>query len=254
MSFFYNPNKVKHVFDPKSRTPFKISRTKISLFMDCPRCFYLDRRLGVGRPEGFPFTLNSAVDALLKKEFDAHRIDGISHPLMESYGLDAVPFMHEKMDIWRHNFTGLQVLDKKNNFLVFGAVDDIWQDNQTKELIIVDYKSTSTDKEVSLDEEWKIGYKRQMETYQWLARHTADLEGYKISNRGYFVYCNGQKDREAFDAKLEFDINILPYDGDDSWIEPTLNEIRKCLDSPDVPPPSENCEYCQYIEEAKKIK
>jgi CRISPR/Cas system-associated exonuclease Cas4 (RecB family) len=254
MSLFFNPKRSKNIFDPQSRAPFSISRSKIDLFLECPRCFYLDRRLGVGRPKGFPFTLNSAVDALLKKEFDRHRLEGIAHPLMENYGLDAVPFMHEKMDVWRHNFTGIQVLDKKNNLLVFGAVDDIWQDNLTKELIIVDYKATSSDNEVNIDDEWKITYKRQMETYQWLARHTADLEGYKVSNRGYFVYCNGQKDKEAFDARLEFDIKIIPYDGDDSWIEPTLAKISVCLRSPDVPEPSENCEYCQYIEEARKIK
>lgn len=253
MSLFFNSKRSKNIFDPKNKTSFSISRSKIDLFLECPRCFYLDRRMGVGRPKGFPFTLNSAVDALLKKEFDAHRIEGVSHPLMENYGIDAVPFMHEKMDIWRHNFTGLQVLDKKNNFIVTGAIDDIWQDNQTKELIIVDYKATSSEKEANIDDEWKIAYKRQMEIYQWLARHVVDLEGFKVSNRGYFVYCNGQKDREAFDGKLEFDISIIPYDGNDNWIEPTLGKIRECLESSETPAPSENCEYCQYIEEARKI-
>ena len=51
--------------------------------MQCPRCFYVDRRLGVDRPPGFPFALNSAVDTLLKKEFDILRREGKAHPLME---------------------------------------------------------------------------------------------------------------------------------------------------------------------------
>lgn len=50
--------------------------------MDCPRCFYLDRRLGIARPPGFPFNLNSAVDALLKREFDRYRAQGVAHPMM----------------------------------------------------------------------------------------------------------------------------------------------------------------------------
>lgn len=222
--------------------------------MDCPRCFYLDRKLGIGRPDVPPYTLNSAVDALLKKEFDIHRLDGNSHPLMDVYGIDAIPFMHEKMDIWRHNFTGLQVLDKATNMIIFGAVDDIWQDNNTKELIIVDYKSTSTDKEINLDDEWKIGYKRQMEIYQWLARHTEDLEGYKISSRGYFVYCNGLKDKDAFDGKLEFSISVIPYDGDDTWIEPVIKKIHECLMSDEIPKGSDDCDYCRYRKEAKKVE
>ena len=51
---------------PDSATPFALSRSKVELFVDCPRCFYLDRRSGIARPPGFPFNLNSAVDALLK--------------------------------------------------------------------------------------------------------------------------------------------------------------------------------------------
>lgn len=73
MSKDYTGRKTKNLFDPQNKTPFKLSRSKIELFINCPRCFYLDRRLGVGQPPGYPFTLNSAIDKLLKKEFDIHR-------------------------------------------------------------------------------------------------------------------------------------------------------------------------------------
>ena len=43
----------KHLFDPDSTEPFKLSRSGLELFHDCPRCFYLDKRLGIGRPGGF---------------------------------------------------------------------------------------------------------------------------------------------------------------------------------------------------------
>ena len=55
-------------YQPNQTQPFRISRSKVDLFLNCPRCFYLDVRLGIKRPSGFPFNLNSAVDALLKKE------------------------------------------------------------------------------------------------------------------------------------------------------------------------------------------
>jgi len=92
MSVYYKANRTRNVYDPEKAEAFKLSRSKISLFLNCPRCFYLDRRLGIGRPPGFPFNLNSAVDALLKKEFDLHRAKEKAHPLMEKYGIDAVPF------------------------------------------------------------------------------------------------------------------------------------------------------------------
>jgi hypothetical protein len=110
MSQYYNSKRIKNIFNPNSTEPFKLSRSKLDLFLNCPRCFYLDRRLGVSPPPGFPFSLNSAVDALLKKEFDIHRAGNTAHPLMAAYGLDLVPLQHEKMDEWRENFKGVQYL------------------------------------------------------------------------------------------------------------------------------------------------
>ncbi len=97
MSGYYNAQRVKGMYDPKSSEPFRLSRGRIDLFLNCPRCFYFDRRLGIDRPPGYPFSLNSAVDKLLKKEFDIHRAMGTTHPLMKHYKIDAVPFAHEKI-------------------------------------------------------------------------------------------------------------------------------------------------------------
>ena len=147
MSHYYTPLRAKNLFTPKDKTPFKISRSKLDLFLQCPRCFYLDRRLGVGRPPGYPFNLNSAVDALLKQEFDIHRAKGTKHPLIKKYGIDAVPMQHKDIDRWRHNFTGIQYLHKPTNLLMYGAIDDLWK-NSKGELIVVDYKATSKDEDV----------------------------------------------------------------------------------------------------------
>ena len=221
---------------------WKLSRSKIDLFKECPRCFYIDNKLGTARPPGFPFALNSAVDALFKKEFDMHRAKGSKHPLMEQYGIDAVPFQHDQMDEWRENFKGIRYYDEKSGFTVSGAVDDIWI-NPQGELIVVDYKSTSKDEDItSLDKDWHDGYKRQMEVYQWLLRKS----GFTVSDTGYFVYANGKTDREAFDAKLEFDVTLIPYKGDDSWVDPTLVEIKETLEKDEVPKNSLNCDYCTY--------
>lgn len=240
MSEYYNPNRTRNLYDPNSSEPFKLSRSKIELFTKCPKCFYMDRRLGVGQPPGFPFALNSAVDTLLKKEFDIHRAKQTAHPLMKAYGLDMVPFDHEKMDEWRENFKGVQYHHEPTNFIMTGAVDDIWV-NREGEIVVVDYKSTSKPSKVSLDAEWQDGYKRQMEMYQWLLRKL----GHKVSSTGYFVYCNGKTDREAFDGKLDFDIDLIPYTGDDSWVEGTLFDIKKCLDGK-IPQSDPECDFCNY--------
>lgn len=246
---FYRGVRSKNLFNPSSKEPFRLSRSKIETFLKCPRCFYLDRRLGVGQPPGFPFTLNSAVDALLKKEFDIHRSNSSQHPLMEKYNIKAIPFSHPKIDQWRENFVGVEYYHQPSNFIVFGAVDDIWVNDQN-ELMVVDYKSTSKDGETNIDAEWQKSYKNQMEIYQWLLRNN----GFKVSNIGYFVYANGKKDKKAFDGVLEFDVNIIPYEGDDSWVEDVIITAKECLNSPHLPPWTNDCDYCIYRQSAIKAE
>ena len=155
----------------------------------------------MAQPPGFPFSLNSAVDKLLKKEFDGHRVAETPHPLMKAYGLDAVPFKHIKMDEWREALTaGIQYLHPQTNLIITGAIDDVWVD-PAGELMIVDYKSTAKDSEVNLDADWQIGYKRQMEIYQWLFRKN----NFKVSDTGYFVYANGDTDKKAQRCKIVFE-------------------------------------------------
>src|SRR3990167_5505961 len=248
MSQYYQPKRTRNLFDPASKEPYRVSRSKIELFMNCPRCFYLDRLLGISPPPSFPFSLNSAVDTLLKKEFDIHRAQGTAHPLMKAYGIDAVPLPHEKIEEWRDALRrGITHHHPATNFIVTGAIDDLWV-NPKGELHIVDYKSTSKEQEVNIDAEWQISYKRQMEIYQWLFRKN----GFKVSSIGYFVYCNGITDRKAFDGRLEFTVVLIPYTGSDSWIEKSLGEAKKCLGADAPPEPSSDCEFCAYREAAGK--
>jgi CRISPR/Cas system-associated exonuclease Cas4 (RecB family) len=238
------------LYDPTSSEPFKLSRSKIDQFIECPRCFYLDRRLGVAKPQGPAFTLNVAVDALLKKEFDVHRARGTPHPYMTRYGVNAIPFAHENIDEWRENFVGVRFLHKPTNLIIFGAVDDVWKAPDGS-LHIVDYKATSKEdgvKELS-DTKWHNQYRRQMEIYQWLMRKN----GFPVSPVGYFVYVNGRKDKEAFDGKLEFDVAVIPYTGNDEWVEQSIIHAKACLDAPQAPKASDECEYCSYRTQAGKV-
>src|SRR3989338_9130003 len=248
MSQYYTSKRTRNLFDPADEKPFKVSRSKIDLFLECPRCFYLDRRLGVGRPPGFPFSINSAIDHLLKKEFDIHQAANTKHPLIEKYGVDAVPVAHEMLNIWRENFKGIEYLHTPTNLTITGAIDDLWQ-NSKGEYIVVDYKATAKDGDITaLDKDWQDGYKRQMEVYQWLLRRN----GYTVSATGYFVYCNGRTDAEAFDGKVEFKVTLIPYTGDDSWIERTITEIRQCLQNDQIPAAKDGCDYCAYTDAVGK--
>lgn len=239
-------------YRPGQAAPYKVSRSKIELFKQCPRCFWLDVRLKIKQPSGPPFNINKAIDELFKKEFDNYRSKGEPHPIMLEYEVAAIPYSHEKLDDWRETFVGVQVPHKPTNLLVFGAVDDLWT-NEAGEVIVVDYKATAKDREVSIGAGWQISYKRQMEVYQWLLRQN----GLKVSDTGYFVYANGRMDVEGFFNKIEFKTKLIPYKGNDSWVEPTLMEMKACMDG-DIPPMGESimggpCEFCTYARQRTEL-
>jgi len=240
-------------YKPGQKTPYKLSRSKIELFMQCQRCFWLDVREKITRPSTPPFNINKTIDELFKKEFDKYRKSKKPHPLMVEFGVDAVPFAHEDIDKWRENFVGVTYIDPETNLHVFGAIDDIWVDKEGK-VIVVDYKATSKDRDVNIDAEWQIAYKRQMETYQWLLRKN----GFEVSNTGYFVYTNGRLDVDGFNDRVEFKTKIIPYTGNDDWVDKTIKKMKKCMDDDKMPAVGRSamggeCEYCAYAKARTKL-
>jgi CRISPR/Cas system-associated exonuclease Cas4 (RecB family) len=227
----------------------KLSRSKVDLYISCRKCFYLDQRLKISAPPGFPFSLNNAVDELLKREFDSYRKRGEPHPYMVQAGINAIPAKHPKIDEWRRQRMGVRVQHPATGLELYGLIDDLWQDTRTGNYIAVDYKATSKKTEVSLDAEWQDGYKRQMEFYQWLLRGN----GLTVDDTGYLVYCNGIKNSPAFGDTLRFKTTVIPYVGSDAWIEPTLAEIKETLEGDELPAAAKECKNCTYVEKVQAV-
>ena len=236
-------------YEPGQTTAYKISRSKIDLFVQCQRCFWLDARLKISRPSMPGFTLNIAVDTLLKSEFDAHRADGSQHPLQKAYGVDCKPVAHDNLNVWRENFKGVQALHEPTNLLITGAIDDLWITDDGN-YAVVDYKATAKAGKIEAldDSRWNEQYRRQLEVYQWLLRQN----GLPVSDTAFWVYANGKKDKKAFDGKLEFDITLIKHVGKDNWIEPTLKKIKQALEA-DIPKEAADCEHCAYAKSRTQL-
>jgi hypothetical protein len=224
----------------------QLSRSKIDLFVECPRCLYLDVARGIPRPSGPPFTLNNAVDSLMKAEFDRYRAAGEPHPLFESVGLDAVPFPHPDLDRWRHNFTGVRWLDDRTGWTLFGAIDDLWKAG-SGELIVADYKATAR-AEMPTAKNLYPSYRRQMDVYQFLVRR----QGFEVSDRGWFVYTNGDGRAGTFGDKLCFTTSMVPYDGDDAWVLEAFRRAVALIEGGAPPGPGAECKFCEYVASASR--
>ena len=259
----------------KAPDPFPISRSRLERFHSCPRCFWIDRVLGIDRPGMPAWLLNTLVDTLLKREFDVHREAKTPHPYMSQNGLGhMVPLNHPMMNEWRENFKGVRAA--KHGLLITGAVDDIWKsgEGKTEEWYVVDYKSTATNAEITpelfLEDIYKGGYVRQMVIYQWMLREL----GCPVSTRGFFVYENGNNAADSLlkggpedsprgiplkpalvieidtsDESVVIEGERIDYD----WVENLVIGAKACLDM-DAPPGSgEFCEHCAYVDAMSKV-
>ena len=88
-----------------------------------------------------------------------------------------------------------------------------------------------------------------MDFYQWLMRKN----GFKVSNSGYFVYCNGDKSKRKFSNKISFKVSVLEYKGNDKWVEDTIIEIKNVLDSNKLPKENQECKICSFVSSHKEV-
>ena len=226
-------------YQPDNPQPYLLGRGRMDNFIKCEACFWMDRVKGI-KFKGMPgFTLNAETDALLKMDFDKHRKLQTPHPFMVKNGLEhLVPFGHEDFQLWTKAMQfGLQTLHKPTNIILGGGLDDVWQNKDTEQLHVIEYKSTATKKTpITLEGNWKESYKRQVEAYQWILRQN----GFDVSDTSYFVYVNGYTEsQQGFlsDTKggtkgnIEFEVDLIVYEANDDWVEDVLFKIKECFHS-----------------------
>jgi hypothetical protein len=76
---------------------------------------------------------------------------------------------------------------------------------------------------------------------------------FKVSDTAYFLVCNAIKTPDSFDAKLQFDLTLVPYKTDTSWVENKIIEMKAIMESSDIPEINKYCEKCLYLDTGKKF-
>jgi len=217
---------------------YQLSPNSLNLFLECPHCFWLEKNLGIKRPAPYPYSLNSAVDALLKEEFDNYRAQGIPHPLLVEFNIKARLFPNQQLlNQWRSNFCGLRFFDEELNAILFGALDDVLE-FEDKKLAPLDYKSTGSPSAAIYDR-----FQLQLDTYTFLL----EKNGFQTPRRGYLAFYIVDRSR-GFVDRLPFRKEILEVETNPSEIYDIFKEAVNCLRSSIPPHHSSDCEYGKWLE------
>jgi CRISPR/Cas system-associated exonuclease Cas4 (RecB family) len=243
------PNQKWRIYELNEKIkPFRLSRSKFSDYLNCKRCFYLEQVKGLKPLDTIPFTLNNAVDGLCKKEFDFHRDNQTPHPIMIKNNINAVPFKHENIEKWQDALSrGIDYVHPDLNLKLAGGIDDVWLNKDTNKLIMADYKaqSKSSERKIEgyLEDVYHEGYKLQLDFYRYLF----EKNGFEVQTTGYFVVYNATLERQTFDNKLDFTVDLVAYETDTSHIEDKIIEMKKLMDGNKIPEITPHCQNCNYI-------
>ena len=237
----------KNLYIKDNLSPFKISRTKVDLFFDCQRCFYLDQRLGIKRPHGTPLVINNLIVNKFKKSINKLRESKSIIPSSEQLESDGfIPFLDESLSNWIDPFKGIFTYYKETNFKIHANLDDVWINNNRCFPVII--KSIARN-EKEIEENIWHGYTRQLSLLSFLLKNN-NLE---IGEFGIIVMINATDEKGCNDS-LKLNFFLFKRSIDLSWIEPTFQNIKNLLDSDEFPQISNNCKFCNYSKSVGKIK
>lgn len=216
--------------------PYKLSPSSINLFLECPRCFWLQLVKGIKRPEGIFPSLPSGMDKILKQHFDAYMEKGELPPEIHAHGLkNGYQLFSDKktLDIWRSNFKGIQYTDKTSGVLLRGAVDNILTNG--KKLIVLDYKTRG----FPLKDDTHEHYQTQMDLYNYLLRKN----GYLTEDYAYLLFYHPTHVQANGD--VVFHTDLIKIETDVKKGEKVFREAVKCLEG-EEPKKGKECEWCGW--------
>ncbi|MCM8778158.1 MAG: PD-(D/E)XK nuclease family protein [Candidatus Omnitrophica bacterium] len=206
-----------------------LSPATINLYRECPRCFYLHMKYDIKRPRGPMPSIATGMDSVLKKYFDYYRSIKELPPELKD---EMEGHLIEKLKPTYYT-------DIKNGYCLLGKLDDCLITEKST-YIPLDFKTRA-----SVAEDIHPAYQLQMELYCMLL----EGNGMKTEDIAYLLYyypLNVNPKEGAGNILFGMDIKKVSVDMKNA--KDIIESAIGCLERKEIPVPSEECEYCRWIE------
>ena len=219
---------------------FKLSPSKLNLYLECPLCFWLSEK-GVHRPSGpFP-SLPGGMDRKLKVYFDKYRKEGKLPPELKGKVEGKLYDNMSDMDAWRNARKGLSFTDEKGNILS-GAIDDCLFDG--KNFMIIDFKTYGGSE---IKDEKIAFYQNQLDCYALLF----EKKGLNQPGFAYLIFFMPMEVKE--NGIVEFKIEIKKVMVDSSRALKTFRDAVKIAGGK-RPKKHSECKFCAWADDNWKFE
>lgn len=221
-----------------------LSSSALSIYKNCPRCFYFDRNHKLTRPRGIVASLPNGMDKKIKAYFDSWRLKNVKPPeLMDPRlsNFNLLPDL-ERLKAWRqwNAKAALKVVMPK--WTLVGGFDDVLYCLDDETYAPLDYKTTSTAERGQ--EEAEKFYQSQMDIYSLLLEHN----GYKPAGFGVLLsYSPVEHLNDDMGGLFRFNVQTIIVETQAIRARKLCDDAAACLESEVTPPSGPECEYCSFL-------
>lgn len=206
-----------------------LSASSLNLFIECPRCFWLEQNKKLKRPRGpFP-SIAIGLDSIVKKYFDNYRRTEQLPPLLgEKLKGRLIDFLPKSL--W-YNLPPLSAS-------LLGKLDECIVDEEGYYLAL-DHKTRS-----SSPSSIHGAFQLQLDIYTLLLLKN----NFKTRNIGFLVYYIPEEGllHQGFPFKVEIKKITTNPERAEEIFRKAVGILRQ-----DLPQASENCEYCNWLAQNK---
>lgn len=226
-----------------TKTQVMLSPSTLNLFLECKRCFWIDKVKKIKRPRGIFPSLPGGMDRAIKIYFDSFRLKGALPPELSGPEFGGVTLFRDqaKLDRWRDWRTGLRYEDASRAALFTGAIDDLLVKGDR--YIPFDYKTKGSP---TTAEDAVKYYQNQIDCYALLLSENhlpPDDHGFLIYYSPKSIQTNGSASFHIQTIKLKTD-----HERARSTFQKAVGLIQGA--APEV---NKQCDYCMWLENARAL-
>jgi len=203
-----------------------ISVTGLQSVLDCPLCFWLDRR--IGSPPSIVAGITIQMDSVIKDY------------MKQFVGRSDLPGWFPVAGRFVDVSGTLKAADPASGITLRGKLDAMVQARDGS-YHVIDYKTGRPPREVP------NYYQMQLDGYAWLL----ERNGYGPVGGGCLLYFTPEPG-DVEERCFPFKITPLAAKLDSNRVPPVLAKAREILDSETPPQRAEDCEMCLWLEQVGK--
>lgn len=224
---------------PSTRKPknnkIRLSPSALNLFLQCPRCFWLEKNKRIKRPRGIFPSLPSGMDSVIKKYFDSFRVKGDMPPEIKGKMRGELFSDISTLDKWRNwRKSDLHYEDMESGTILVGALDDCLVEDGF--YIPLDYKTRG----YKLKGDPRRYYQNQLDCYCLML----DYSCFKTKGLAYLLYYWPEEVQQ--NGIVRFHVEPIKIETNIESAKKTVRDAVKLLSLP-MPKSNPDCEYCNLI-------